>query len=162
MQSSSTKRDIEAESVSFQKSKSPSQVEKNNDNLDVGLPMHESEGTAIEEEHASANQYSPLDVVEEVRMVEDDISHENMQNVYEQVRPQIEVIDLIGSFDDRRQTHAVVREVLSIHSKPYHDTNETTNKLELSLRRFNPSECEYQQTEERRSLNHSNSSAFSR
>ncbi|RZC69585.1 hypothetical protein C5167_032680 [Papaver somniferum] len=161
-QSSSTKRDIEAESVSFQKSKSPSQVEKNNDNLDVGLPMHESEGTAIEEEHASANQYSPLDVVEEVRMVEDDISHENMQNVYEQVRPQIEVIDLIGSFDDRRQTHAVVREVLSIHSKPYHDTNETSNKLELSLRRFNPSECEYQQTEERRSLNHSNSSAFSR
>ncbi|KAI3889861.1 hypothetical protein MKW92_033457 [Papaver armeniacum] len=73
-----------------------------------------------------------------------------------------EVIDLIGSFDDRRQTHAVVRQVLSIHSKPYHDTNETTNKLELSLRRFNPSECEYQQMEERRSLNHSNSSAFSR
>ncbi|KAI3943017.1 hypothetical protein MKX01_024940 [Papaver californicum] len=164
-QSSSTKRDIEAESVSFQKSKSPSQVEKNNEivNLDDGSPMHKSEGTTtIEEEHASANQYSPLDVVEEVRMVEDNISYENMQNVYEQVRPQIKVIDLIGSFDDRRQTHAVVREVLSIHSKPYQDTNETTNTLELSLRRFNPSECEYQQTDERCSLNHSNSSAFSR
>ncbi|MCL7031326.1 hypothetical protein MKW94_017411 [Papaver nudicaule] len=156
-QSSSTKRDIEAESVSFRNSESPSQVETNGIvNLDNGLCMHESEGMAIEEDH------SPLDVVEEVRMVEDSIRHESMQNVYERVRPQIEVIDLIGSFDDRRQTHAVVREVLSIHSKPYCDTNETTNKLELSLRRFNPSECEYQQTDERHTLNHSNSSAFAR
>ncbi|OVA04690.1 Signal transduction response regulator [Macleaya cordata] len=152
-QSSCTKPDMEAESACIRKSKSPSHM------CDTEIQKHRE---FVEEEYASARKTTPCkDVIEETHREDNNNPCETKHHDNEQVGPPREAIDLIGSFDDRRQLYAAVREVVCNGSKFYSDSIETTNKLELSLRRFHPSDCGYQQIDERRTLNHSNLSAFS-
>ncbi|XP_015572413.1 two-component response regulator-like APRR9 isoform X1 [Ricinus communis] len=109
----------------------------------------------LEEEH----DFTKINIQDERAQPENDRSNASTTQLHndKHIRSSAGVIDLIGTFDNGPK-----RTCGDISINDSANKSEFPSQLELSLRRFFPNSLKNQVVEERRALNHSNASAFSR